>query len=90
MTQTTSDIGLSLDGLPTAANVRPEEAMGDGQGWVYVLVDDVHGPYERAARRSHSSTKPDDAFGRGAAGYSARDRQESPWSFGTMSPGAEH
>ena len=50
MTQTILDIGLSLDGFATAANVRPVEPIGDGQG--YVVVADVHGLYERAARRS--------------------------------------
>ena len=32
MTQTILDISLSLDGFGTAANVRPEEPMGYGQG----------------------------------------------------------
>jgi hypothetical protein len=58
MTQTILDISLSLDGFATAANIRPEEPMGDGQGWVYVVVEDVHGHYERAAGRSKSSTSP--------------------------------
>jgi hypothetical protein len=34
MTQTILDISLSLEGFAAAANVRPEEPMGDGQGWV--------------------------------------------------------
>jgi hypothetical protein len=34
MTQTILDISLSLEGFAPAANVRPEEPMGDGQGWV--------------------------------------------------------
>jgi hypothetical protein len=30
MTKVTFDISMSLDGFVTAANVRPEEPMGDG------------------------------------------------------------
>jgi hypothetical protein len=58
MTQTILDTSLSLDGFATASNVRVEEPMGDGQGWVYAVVDDVHRHYERAAGRSKSSTSP--------------------------------
>jgi uncharacterized glyoxalase superfamily protein PhnB len=89
MTQTILDISLSLDGFATAANVRPEEPMGDGQGWVYVVVDDVHGHYERASRAVEILNEPHDAFDGAQRGYSARDREGNLWSFGTMSPGAK-
>jgi hypothetical protein len=87
MTQTILDISLWLDGFATDANVRSEEPMGDGQGWVYVVVDDVHGHYERAAGRSKSSRSPTTPL-TGRRGYSARDRRRELWSFGAMSPGA--
>lgn len=60
--------------------------MGDSQGWVYVVVDDVDWHYERAAGRSN---EPHDAFDGAQRGYSAGDREGSLWSFGTMSPGAK-
>jgi hypothetical protein len=67
MTQTILDISLSLDGFATAANVRPEEPMGDGQGWVYVVVDDVHGHYERAAGARNPQRAHDALTGRSGA-----------------------
>ncbi len=75
MIQTILDISLSLDGFATAANVRLEEPMGHGQGWVDAVVDDVHGPYERAPGRSKSSASPHYAFDGALRGYSARDRE---------------
>jgi hypothetical protein len=36
----------------TQTIVRPEEPMGDGQGWVSVVVDDVPGHYELVPGRS--------------------------------------
>jgi hypothetical protein len=81
MTQTTLDVSQSLGGSATAASVRPEEAMGDGQGWVNV--------HERAARRSQSSMKPHDAVDGAQRATAPAIAKEACGGAGTMSPAAK-
>jgi hypothetical protein len=90
MTQTILDISLSLDGFATAAKrpARGADGHGHGQGWVDVVVDEVHGQYKRAAHAVEILSEPLRRFDGARRGYSARDHDGNLWSLGTMSPGA--
>jgi uncharacterized glyoxalase superfamily protein PhnB len=64
---------------------RPEDLHGShtGQGWVYVVVDDIDAHYARAmAAGANILGEPHD-YGDGYRGYSARDLEGNLWSFGT-------
>lgn len=70
----------------------PEELHGDhaGQAWIYVVIDDVDGHYERArAAGAQVLGEPHDAMDGQQRGYSARDIEGNLWSFGTSQPDDE-
>ncbi len=64
---------------------RPEDLHGShtGQGWVYVVIDDIDAHYARAKSVAASLLGEPHAYGDGYRGYSARDLEGNLWSFGT-------
>ena len=64
---------------------RPDELHGShiGQGWVYVVVDDIDAHYQRAKIAGATLLGEPHDYGDGHQGYSARDLEGNLWSFGT-------
>jgi uncharacterized glyoxalase superfamily protein PhnB len=64
---------------------RPDELHGThiGQGWVYVVVDDIDDHYRRATSAGATLLGEPHDYGDGNRGYSARDLEGNLWSFGT-------
>jgi uncharacterized glyoxalase superfamily protein PhnB len=64
---------------------RPADLHGShiGQGWVYVVIDDVDGHYNHAKAAGAAMRGEPHAYGDGYRGYSARDLEGNLWSFGT-------
>jgi uncharacterized glyoxalase superfamily protein PhnB len=63
---------------------RPKDLHGShiGQGWVYVVVDDIGAHYARAKAAGASLLGEPHDYGDGYRGYSARDLEGNLWSFG--------
>jgi uncharacterized glyoxalase superfamily protein PhnB len=63
----------------------PKDLHGShiGQGWVYVVVDDIDAHYARAKAAGANLLGEPHGYGDGQRGYSARDLEGNLWSFGT-------
>jgi uncharacterized glyoxalase superfamily protein PhnB len=60
-----------------------------GQGWVYVVIDDPDGHYERAKAAGAEIVMELTDTDYGSRDYSARDPEGNLWSFGTYLPGRD-
>lgn len=75
------------DGMVMLGSERAgEEGRHIGQGWVYVVVEDLTAHHERAeAAGAEIVREPaDEDYG---SFYGARDPEGNEWSFGTYRPG---
>lgn len=60
-----------------------------GQGWVYVVIDDPDGHYERSKAAGAEIVMELIDTDYGSRDYSARDPEGNMWSFGTYLPGRD-
>jgi uncharacterized glyoxalase superfamily protein PhnB len=74
------------DGLVMLGSERPgDEQRKAGQGWAYVVVDDVDSHFARAKAAGAEITEEPHAESYGSF-YGARDLEGNLWSFGTYDP----
>jgi uncharacterized glyoxalase superfamily protein PhnB len=73
------------DGIVLVQRDRPSDLHGShvGQGWVYIMIDDVDGHYDHAKAAGAAVQGEPHHYGDGYRGYSARDLEGNLWSFGT-------
>ena len=57
-----------------------------GQGWVYVVLDEVDSVHDRAREAGAEITMPPTDQDYGSRDFSARDLEGNEWAFGTYQP----
>jgi uncharacterized glyoxalase superfamily protein PhnB len=75
------------EGLVMLGSVRgDDDHRRPGQGWAYVVVDDLSAPHDRAKAAGAEIVEPPQVHDYGSF-YGARDPEGNLWSFGTYRPG---
>jgi uncharacterized glyoxalase superfamily protein PhnB len=82
-----AELTYGPDGMVMLGTDR-EDAYGShaGQGWMYVVVEDVEAHYAQAKAAGAEITRELEDQEYGSRDYSARDFEGNLWSFGTYRP----